>query len=153
MRLLCDEMLGGVGRWLRVAGYDTLIARSGTADADLVAFAQAEGRLFLTCDRRIARTMREDPHLVVLASEALDEAAHELRKSPGIDWLYAPFTRCLLDNASLRPAGEAEVARVPASARREDDPIKACPECGRVYWPGSHVRRMRGRLERWAHRA
>ncbi len=153
MRLLCDEMLRGIGRWLRVAGYDTLIARSGTADADLVAFAQAEGRLFLTCDRELARTISEDPHLVVLASEALDEAARELCERPGIDWLHAPFTRCLLDNASLRPAGEAELARVPASARREDDPIKACPECGRVYWPGSHVRRMRGRLERWAHRA
>ena len=153
MRLLCDEMLRGIGRWLRVAGYDTLIARSGTADADLVAFARAEERLFLTCDRRLARTISEDPHLIVLPSEALDEAAHELRERRGIDWLHAPFTRCLLDNASLRPAAGSELARVPASAQREDDPIKACPECGRVYWPGSHVRRMRGRLERWAQRA
>ena len=112
-----------------------------------------EGRLFLTCDRKLASMMSENLNFIVLASEALDEAAHELRERPGIDWLYAPFTRCLLDNASLRSAGEAEVARVPASARREDEPIKACPECGRVYWPGSHVRRMRGRLERWAHRA
>jgi len=93
------------------------IARSGTADVDLVAFARAEGLLFLTCDRKLASMMSEDPHLVVLASEALDEAARELRERPGIDWLYAPFTRCLLDNASLRPAGEAEFTRALASGR------------------------------------
>ena len=150
MRLLCDEMLRGVGRWLRVAGYDTLIARSGTEDADLLAFARAEGRVLLTCDRDLARTASEDPHLVVLASEGLDEAARELRERLGIDWLHAPFTRCMLDNASLRAASEVELAQVPASAQRGDGPIMACPECGRVYWPGSHVRRMRVRLKLWA---
>ncbi|MGH6943501.1 MAG: Mut7-C RNAse domain-containing protein [Geminicoccaceae bacterium] len=25
----------------------------------------------------------------------------------------------------------------------------ACPVCRRVYWPGSHARRMKARLERW----
>jgi hypothetical protein len=28
-RFLCDEMLHGLGRWLRAAGYDTVIAESG----------------------------------------------------------------------------------------------------------------------------
>jgi uncharacterized protein with PIN domain len=26
---LCDEMLKGLGRWLRAAGYDTVIAAAG----------------------------------------------------------------------------------------------------------------------------
>ena len=52
MRFLCDEMLRGVGRSLRVAGYDTLIAPSGTEDADLLALAthQSIHRLALTPD-------------------------------------------------------------------------------------------------------
>jgi uncharacterized protein with PIN domain len=142
-------MLRGIGRWLRAAGYDTLLARSGTTDADLLAFAQTEGRILLTCDRRLGALAPERPQVVVLGSEALDAAAGELRLRLGIDWLCAPFSRCLLDNAPLRPARAGELARMPETARREGEPVTACPECLRVYWPGSHVRRMRARLERW----
>jgi uncharacterized protein with PIN domain len=27
---------------------------------------------------------------------------------------------------------------------------RRCPACERIYWPGSHHRRMRARLEAWA---
>jgi uncharacterized protein with PIN domain len=149
VRLLCDEMLRGLGRWLRAAGHDTLIARPGTADLDLLAFARAERRIFLTCDRELARLAGDDLQVLALATEAPDQAAEELRSRLGLDWLAAPFSRCLLDNAQLRPAGARQAASVPETARAGAGPILACPECGRVYWPGSHVRRMRARLERW----
>ncbi len=149
MRLLCDEMLTGIGRWLRIAGYDTLIARSGTLDADLLTLARAESRILLTCDRKLRHLSGHDPGVVILGSEEPNAAARELRTRLGIDWLHAPFSRCLVDNAVLRPASEREIASVPEAARRDDEAVTACPECGRVYWPGSHVRRMRAKLERW----
>jgi uncharacterized protein with PIN domain len=39
---------------------------------------------------------------------------------------------------------------MPASARALPGPLQACPACGRLYWPGSHVRRMQARLEAFA---
>jgi hypothetical protein len=149
LRLLCDEMLRGVGRWLRVAGYDTAIATRGLSDHDLLARAGAEDRVVLTCDRKLARQAPAGVRVVTLASESLDAAAAELAERLGIDWLRAPLTRCLLDNAMLRLAGPADVASIPEPARHGAGPILACPSCHRVYWPGSHVRRMRARLERW----
>jgi uncharacterized protein len=47
-------MLTGIGRWLRAAGYDTVIAAGGASDADLLAQARAESRVLLTCDRGLA---------------------------------------------------------------------------------------------------
>ncbi|MFC7553294.1 Mut7-C RNAse domain-containing protein [Pseudoroseomonas wenyumeiae] len=41
------------------------------------------------------------------------------------------------------------MARIPPRARLLPGPFRACPCCGRVYWPGSHVRRMEERLRRW----
>jgi uncharacterized protein len=149
LRLLCDEMLRGLGRWLRAAGHDTLIARAGTADLDLLAFARAERRILLTCDRELARLAGDDPQVVALATEAPDAAADELSARLDIDWLAAPFSRCLLDNAPLRPASAQQAASIPEAARAGEGPLLACPECGRVYWPGSHVLRMQARLERW----
>jgi uncharacterized protein with PIN domain len=149
LRLLCDEMLKGIGRWLRAAGYDVAIAEGGAHDDDLVAHARAEGRLLLTCDRRLAAQAGADPAIAVLATESLDEAAGELSARFGIDWLYAPFTRCLIDNAPLLPASTEDIAGLPAAAREGAGPIMRCPRCRRVFWPGSHVRRMRARLARW----
>jgi len=139
-------MLQGVGRWLRIAGYDTAIAARGSADAELLALAAVEARVLLTCDRVLGA---QAAGALVLDSERLDEAARALRQRLGIDWLRAPFSRCVLDNTPLRSAGERELASVPRSAVRAGETVTACPECARVYWPGSHVRRMQARLERW----
>ena len=35
---------------------------------------------------------------------------------------------------------------MPASPQAKDGPFQACPACGRLYWPGSHVKRMKDRL-------
>jgi Mut7-C RNAse domain len=58
LRFLCDEMLAGLGRWLRIAGYDTAIADCGRRDRDLVEQAHAEQRILLTRDRRLVEIRR-----------------------------------------------------------------------------------------------
>jgi hypothetical protein len=148
MRLLCDEMLKGIGRWLRAAGYDVAIVDDGAHDDDILARAAAEDRLLLTCDRRLAERSGDDATVIVLGTESFDGAAGELSERLGVDWLHAPFTRCLRDNAPLIPANKEARAELPATARQGGGPIMRCPECDRVYWPGSHVRRLRAKLTR-----
>lgn len=150
MRFLCDEMLQAVGRWLRAAGHDVRQAEAGSADATLVVLAREENRRLLTCDKRLAERAPADCRVMLLASEAPDPAAIELRERLGVDWLEAPFSRCLLDNAPLRSATPIEAARLPEATRRRPGPVMVCDRCGRLYWPGSHVRRMRARLAAWA---
>jgi hypothetical protein len=148
MRFLCDRMLVRLGRWLRAAGHDTAIAAAEEADGALIARARAEARTLLTCDRRLKREgAPNDPWVMLLATGAPDAAARELAARLAVDWQAAPFTRCMLDNAVLRPADAAEAARVPDGV--PDGPVMACPACGRLYWPGSHLRRMRRRLADW----
>lgn len=150
MRFLCDRMLVRVGRWLRAAGYDTAIAEDGADDGDLLARARTEGRVLLTCDRGLKRKRApEDPEVVLLDSGAPDAAAAELARRLGVDWQHAPFSRCMLDNAELRPASGDEAAQVPDQARELPGPVMVCPACGRLYWPGSHHRRMHRRLSGW----
>jgi len=47
-------MLGGLARWLRVAGHDAAW-RANIDDWDLVRQARTEGRMLLTCDTGIFR--------------------------------------------------------------------------------------------------
>jgi uncharacterized protein with PIN domain len=144
MRFLCDEMLLRLARLLRAAGYDTYLAHDGQGDAELLAIARAENRVLVTRDKKLAA--RAHPRAVVVEGRgAYAEAEHLAARLP-VDWTLAPFTRCLVDNALLRDASDAEVARMPQAAGERTGPFRACPDCSRLYWPGSHVERLGERL-------
>jgi uncharacterized protein len=149
VRFLCDEMLKGLGRWLRAAGYDTAIAEGGGRDRDLARRSAAEGRVLLTKDRHLAAAAARRARVVALAGAGVEAEARALGAALAIDWLRAPFTRCLVDNAPLDPAPPDAGALVPEGSRAAGGPLRSCPLCGRLYWPGGHVRRMRARLEAW----
>ena len=76
-RLLCDEMLQGLGRWLRAAGHDTAIAAGGVADTTLVELALAESRILVTCDRALAQRSVAGLRTLVLESEDAERAVGE----------------------------------------------------------------------------
>lgn len=166
MDWFCDEMLGRLARLLRAAGHDTALAPAGTADRALLDRARAEGRILLTRDRRLAETA--DRQGCLLRGQSVEEQARSLAAAFPVDWLQAPFTRCLLDNCLLHPAPPDRLAEVPPGARSLTAPfgisfgsafgnpsdrsasMTSCPCCGRLYWPGSHVRRLTGTLRRLA---
>ena len=152
-RLLCDENLAGLARYLRAAGYDTLLAAPRQPDSELLALCQAEDRVLVTRDRRLARSAPSRSRAVLLVGDDADDHALALSRELGIDWTLAPFTRCLVDNIRLEPANDADLARIPEQSRLLPGPFRKCPGCGRIFWPGSHVRRMRARLQRWRDRA
>ena len=148
MKLLCDEMLAGLARWLRAAGHDAVMGPAGARDRDLLAQAEAEGRTFLTGDRSVTQIKTAAP-VWILPAAGLDAQAAALR-ARGLDWRFAPFTRCVMDNTPLEPAAPADLHRMPEQSRTLPGPRRACPACRRVYWPGGHVRRMEARLAAWA---
>jgi len=144
MRLLCDEMLIRLCRWLRAAGYDTALASPGTADRELMRQVVAERRLLLTRDREFLERREAHRHVLLLDSTDLERQAAQLRVQLGIDWLYRPFSRCLLCNAPLCPAAAEQ--RPPGVTGE----VLACCRCDKIYWEGAHVRHMRERLRNWA---
>ena len=146
-RFAADAMLGRLARWLRVLGYDTWYDIA-VADPVLVEVAETQARILLTRDRRLLQDLRP-----VRAHEVRqDEPLQQLRdlvlalQLPGPSEL---FTRCLLDNAALVPVPPAEAEPLlPDGVRGLAATVRRCPACERLYWDGSHVRRMRAALER-----
>lgn len=147
--LFCDAMLASLARWLRAAGYDTGLAPVDASDRAVLGACRAQSRILLTRDRHLAAHAGKGVVVVLLASDGLDMQAAELAAALGVDWTWAPFSRCLLDNTLLREATPDERTRVPPRARDLPGPFRACPACGRIYWPGSHVRRMQARMQQW----
>lgn len=149
MRFLCDEMLSGLGRWLRAAGYDTLIAGQGVPARELIAQAVRDSRLLLTRDRKLAEFRDAAKTVLVLNGNGLDSSVTELMSRLPVAWDYRPFSRCMVCNTLLEQAASEMIERVPPASRAHVQQLYHCPGCDRVYWEGSHVRRMRARLAAW----
>ncbi|WP_116472712.1 Mut7-C RNAse domain-containing protein [Zobellella maritima] len=140
-RFLADAMLGRLARWLRVLGFDTLYDPAGE-DKELVALADAEQRVLLTRDHHLVRFLRPHHPLLLVAEAPL----LQLREVIDACQLHPPaelFSRCLLCNQPLRTATAEEAATlVPESIRMLPGQVRRCPNCRRIYWYGSHTRRM-----------
>ena len=151
-RFLCDEMLAGLGRWLRIAGYDTAIAERGRRDRDLVERAHEEGRVLLTRDRRLVEIRNAAERTIVLEGNDLDACAEQLARRLSLDWTLDPLSRCTLCNTRLELADHRLLDTLPPRIRDLDPMVRVCPQCSRLYWEGSHVRRIRRRLAAFAGR-
>lgn len=142
MRFLADAMLERLARWLRALGVDVASPPAGASDETLVRIAIVEERVLLTRDR--GEAIGRGPTVIVRGAAPLDQ----LREVVARFAIAAPeelFTRCLLCNAPLHAATPAEAA---AARAPSDVPVRRCPTCGRIYWEGSHTRRMRAALAR-----
>lgn len=148
-------MLQGLGRWLRAAGYDTLIAADGEPDGELLKLARQEGRRFITRDRKLLSEHQAYQDIVVLLkANDVSGCVQELSGLFDINWLVAPFSRCLLCNHKLTIVApdkqDMVVDLVPEDVLSNAQVVLYCPVCQKAYWEGSHVRRMRARLAGFA---
>ncbi|PWB58447.1 MAG: hypothetical protein C3F18_02560 [Nitrosomonadales bacterium] len=148
-KFLCDAMLARLARYLRAGGYDTALADSASADREVLRQAAVEGRWLITADRKIIEHKAARGRVVMLPHGSLDAQAEVLGKHFAMDWTGRAFSRCLLDNAPLSPVSEQAMDRVPLDVRQSGEAVMQCPSCQRIYWQGSHYRRMMGRLRRW----
>ncbi len=147
MKFLCDEMLKGLAKWLRAAGYDTEIAKDGETDRELIRQARISKRLLITRDNKLMEFRNASDTVRLLHCTGTDNCAKFLKEKTSINWLYQPFSRCLLCNTLLIRIEDVTEASVPNDVR--DGPLFQCPDCKRIYWSGGHVQRMREKLEYW----
>ena len=123
---LADAHLGGLARFLRMLGFDTLHDPS-LQDADI---------------RRIARGCYV--HAVRVEAQLA-----EVAERYGLAARARPFTLCLRCNLPLERIDKAAVAeRLPEKVRLLQDEFTRCPGCDRVYWAGSHYERMLAAMRR-----
>jgi uncharacterized protein len=140
-------MLGRLARWLRVLGMDTAYDPA-VPDPMLVRWAAAEQRILLTRDRNLIAELRPQRSLLVEPDAPLLQL-RQVAAQVGVAPPDELFTRCLVCNAELVLVGAEGIdTRIPAGSRELPGPVRCCPSCNRMYWPGSHTRRMRAALAR-----
>jgi len=143
-RFITDAALDFLARRMRFLGYDIVTVRGARLE-EVFEAARREGRIVLRLSPRHPRRFADIPSLAVPREDP--QAA--LR---GIATAYEPasppFGRCPGCNTALerRHAIEAR-GEVPGRVLRSGSGVSHCPTCGKWYWEGSHVKRLRIWLE------
>jgi len=136
IRFLVDDHLRRLARWLRSAGFDAAWERD-IPHRELYRRSWTEKRTILTMNRRLWA-----PRLHRLSSYDVREQFGEVMETFGLDPFESAFTRCVLCNVPLEPAEKESVAdEVPPKAFARYDRYRRCPECGKVFWRGTHTER------------
>jgi uncharacterized protein with PIN domain len=145
LAFVADAHLGGLGRMLRMLGFDT-IYDNRLDDREIVDLASRERRVVLTRDRELlkCRDVLRGAYVHALAPEK--QLAEIARRYP-LAAHMKPFASCLHCNLPLERADPAAVVeRVPERIRERCRDFMHCPGCDRIYWEGSHWDRMRSVL-------
>lgn len=141
MKFIADAMLGKLAKRLRFLGIDVLYT-PGADDNDVLRIALEDGRTVLTRDAGLASRPLADNCLLVRSVQADRQVDEVLSAFPSLR-RQEPLTRCSVCNAPLRPAVRKDVRDlVPAHVLMSARAFLQCGGCGKVYWEGSHVKRM-----------
>jgi len=133
-RFVVDLMLMRLGRWLRLMGQD--VANPGAeSDWEIIEQAEREHRTVITRDRRLWQScLKTDQPCILIFSSQIEEQLLEMAGA-GLPLLLDP-RRCTLCNEPLKQMTE--------DGREQ----WRCRICDKLYWRGSHWRKMEQILEK-----
>lgn len=145
-RFVADAMLGNVARKLRIFGFDTLYMVHAPDD-EILRTGIEHGRVILTADKELFKRVVKAgaPGVLVGGANEVQDLVHILAKS-GIRSvsLDGIGSRCSVCNGLLEARTSAQVRDgVPGKVAEFQNEFYQCASCGKVYWEGGHLRRIR----------
>ena len=140
-KFVLDVHLGKLAAYLRMLGFDALY-RSCYTDSELVRISSSDSRTLLTRDRELLKHGSTTHGYWLRETDSRRQTAEIIRRFD-LARVIRPFTRCMACNEILRPVSKEQVrASLPAGTTDLYNEFSQCPDCDRVYWKGSHYRRM-----------
>ncbi len=147
VRFVVDVNVGKLARLLRMLGVDAAYHWTWR-DGDIAHLSESQGRIVLSKDigllkRKLVTWGR------YLRSESPEDQLLEVIRVFGLERPFALFSRCLDCNRKLEPVDkEAILHRLEPKTKKYFQTFRRCPECFRIYWPGSHQEKMQQWLRR-----
>ncbi len=146
LRFVLDTHLGRLARYLRMLGFDTLY-RNDYTDEELARISSEEHRILVTRDSGLLKRRMVTHGYWIRESNPYQQARRVLERFD-LFGAIAPFARCLRCNALLQPIRkEIVLDRLSPMTKEAYAEFHICSECNRIYWKGSHYRRMQQLIE------
>ena len=145
-RFLADAMLGKTASKLRILGYDTAYHSSANLQ-QATSYAAITGRILITRNRR-ARTS----HAIIVPPQGSESDTMScIVRAANLDvQISAETARCAICNGvTHKTSPQAVRGLIPPNTGRHFTRFWKCENCERIYWEGSHIKRMQKEAESW----
>lgn len=144
MKFLADGMLGKLTRWLRMLGQDVTYSVK-LSDSELLELSKKENRVLLTKDFGLyQRAITKGIDAFYLEGKTEAERLAEIAKRYGLSLaIDMDKSHCPKCNTKLEATSRELLSNeLEENAFKYYDKFWKCPNCGRVYWQGSHWRQI-----------
>ncbi len=142
---IVDVHLGKLARLLRLFGFDTRYGSND--DTEIVRIAVQEKRIILTRDRRLLQR-KEVTHGYCIRSSYPELQLKEVIERFDLYSQIKEFSRCTLCNEVVHPINRMDILhRLEPKTAACFNEFYFCPGCERIYWKGSHFKKLRKKIE------
>ena len=147
MKIVADNMLVKLARWLRLGGISVENAPYSD-DSKIISFVKRKRALLLTSDKQLARRSRRSFNVLLINNTNLDKQLAYVIKALSLK-PKVPGMICPICNGKLEMVSKSNVKDlVPKKVYALHKSFYKCNKCGRIYWRGTHWKRIKERYKR-----
>lgn len=144
IRFIVDCMHGKLARKMRIYGLDTIYDIT-LNDNRIIEIAKEEGRTIITSDEELVNRAKAENLQVIRVPLDGDlprmiKIFSALKISPEIDPKRSHCPNC---NSTLTIVDKKEIQNIPEKVLKKKRIFYKCNGCGKVYWYGSHWKKIR----------
>ncbi len=142
IKFLLDVHLGGLARYLRMAGFDCMHEHEDYGDQWLAEISAQENRILLTRDiGLLKRAVVEQARWV---RNIITEAQFcEIVQHYDLSLHFQALTRCIKCNGHIENIDKSKVKdNIPEGVYSKQSQFRICNLCQQIYWKGSHYDKM-----------
>jgi len=131
-----------------MSGHDVFYDK-GIDRAGLLRVARDEKRTVITRAGNYRELKNIPPYLIVVGDD-LDEQLIQVYKAyPDLDPFADLFSKCVECNVPTQEIDKEKYKdQIPPKAMQLEGRFTRCPSCGKILWPGTHVDRIKEKLNR-----
>jgi uncharacterized protein with PIN domain len=146
MIFVVDCMLGKLAKWLKILGFDAVFFNK-IEDDTLLEIAKKENRILLTRDTGLIERAKNEGSLFIV-SENWRNQVEQVLDFYDLWTEVDPNSRCIECNVRIKdlPREKAKNLVTPFIFENADT-FALCPECGRVFWRGTHLKDMEAKID------
>lgn len=150
LRFLAESTLGKLSKWLRLAGFDTLYDPHRPDAFRIADCSKAQQRIVLTRTRQVYDLLPPSRALFIRHNAPLAQVRQVMQHFAVLRRDLQPLTRCAICNAPVEPCPKEKlIGQIADYIWQRHDRFHCCPQCKRIFWPGSHTERLLEAMQHW----
>ena len=143
IRFVAEAPLGKLAKWLRILGFDALYDADGYYDGRET--IETYNRIRLTRTQRRMLQPKAPGMIFIRSNDPMQQAREVVGALNLVEKDIQLFSRCANCNVRVHAIDKASIyGHVPDYVWETHAHFSQCGQCSRIYWPGSHMERVRG---------